>query len=55
MRKIKTFINQCVRVLKITKKPSKEEYKAIIKISGLGIAVIGGLGFLLNLLKEILF
>lgn len=44
----------------ITKKPNKEEYKTIVKASGLGIAVIGLLGFLLQLantlfLKDLLF
>ena len=31
-------------------KPSKEEYKVIVKISGMGIAIIGTLGFLIYLL-----
>jgi|TARA_Y100000310_G_scaffold341834_2_gene442382 protein transport protein SEC61 subunit gamma-like protein len=33
------------RVLSITKKPSMEEFKAVVKVTGLGMAVIGLIGF----------
>ncbi|MAG39174.1 protein translocase SEC61 complex subunit gamma [Candidatus Woesearchaeota archaeon] len=52
---IKSYINHCWRVLQITKKPDKIEYKTVVKASGLGIAAIGTLGFLLHLLNQILF
>jgi len=45
--KVKTFIKECVRVLKITKKPGKEEFKTIVKVTSLGIVIIGTLGFFL--------
>jgi protein transport protein SEC61 subunit gamma and related proteins len=45
----KSFLRQNKRVLKITKKPSKEEYKITLKVSGLGILVIGFIGFLIYL------
>ena len=47
--RLKSFLTQCKRVFRITKKPSKEEFKVIVKISGLGIAVIGLLGFFIYL------
>ncbi len=53
--KIKTFSKECARVLRITKKPSKEEFKTISKISGLGILVIGLIGFLVHLIKILVF
>ena len=53
--KTKGFLNECLRVLRVTKKPNKEEFKTIVKISGIGIAVIGLLGFLISFIKEILF
>ena len=34
------------RVLRMAKKPDSEEYTKIIQITGIGIAIIGGLGFL---------
>ncbi len=52
--KMKSFIIQCVRVLKITKKPDREEYRMLVKVSGLGITVIGMLGFLLHVIKALL-
>jgi protein transport protein SEC61 subunit gamma and related proteins len=48
------FFIQCVRVLKITKKPNRDEYRTLVKVSGLGIAVIGMIGFLLHVLFVLL-
>jgi protein transport protein SEC61 subunit gamma and related proteins len=53
--KIKSFTRECVRVFKITKKPTKEEYKTISKVAGLGILIIGLLGFLVHLVKTLVF
>ena len=50
---IKDFLLECKRVLLITKKPDKEELKTIVKISGLGILLIGLMGFLIHLVKEL--
>ncbi|MBU0758554.1 MAG: protein translocase SEC61 complex subunit gamma [Nanoarchaeota archaeon] len=53
--KLKTFFIECRRVLKITKKPTNEEFVSIVKISALGILVIGLLGFLIQILRTLLF
>ena len=53
-QKFKDFIIQCKRVLRITKKPSKEEFFTIVKVSGLGILVIGLIGFILQFLNQVL-
>lgn len=53
--KASRFITQCIRVLKITKKPDKEEFKTLVKVSGLGIAVIGMIGFILHVLWVLIF
>jgi len=45
--KLKSFYRECIRVLKITRKPNKEEYKTIVKITSLGILIIGLIGFIL--------
>ena len=37
LSKLKRFIFQCKRVFKITKKPSNDEYKVIVKVTGIGI------------------
>lgn len=53
--KFKVFANECLRVLKITRKPSKTEFKTIVKVSGLGMVIIGLMGFVITMLKELLF
>ena len=50
--KLKNFIQECVRVLKVTKKPNNEELKIIVKISGMGILIIGIIGFIIQMLWE---
>ena len=49
------FINESVRVLKVTRKPSKLEFQTIVKASGLGMIIIGLLGFVITMLKQLLF
>ncbi len=53
--KLKNFVKECARVLKITKKPTKEEFKTISKVSGLGILIIGLLGFIVHLIDVLIF
>jgi len=53
--KFKSFIIQCARVLKVTQKPSKDEFRTLVKVSGLGIAVIGFIGFLIHIIKVLIF
>ncbi len=52
--RVKAYIAECVRVLKITKKPTNEEFKTIFKVSGLGMLAIGLIGFIVVLIKELL-
>jgi protein transport protein SEC61 subunit gamma and related proteins len=53
--KIKRFWKETIRVLRVTKKPNKEEYKSILKVTGIGISIIGALGFVIFLVKQLLF
>ncbi len=53
--KSKSFIKECIRVLKVTKKPDKEEFKTIVKVSGLGILIIGLVGFIIQMIKALFF
>jgi protein transport protein SEC61 subunit gamma-like protein len=36
--------------LKVTKKPSRDEYKITLKVSGLGILLIGFIGFIIYMI-----
>ena len=54
MGKIHSFILQSRRVWKILSQPSAEEFKAISKVSAIGILIIGTLGFIISDLIKIL-
>ena len=54
-RKMKRFGIECKRVLKVTKKPDGKEFKLVVKISAIGMALIGIIGFIMSFLKEIIF
>jgi len=46
--KLKSFSIECRRVLKVTKKPTMPEFKAIVKVTALGMLVIGLIGFIIS-------
>jgi len=54
-QRIKSFIYQCRIVLRVTKKPTKEEFKTIVKVSGIGIIIIGLIGFIVQIIRQIFF
>ena len=53
--RFKRFLKETGRVLRITKRPGKEEFMTTVKVTGLGISVIGGIGFIIFLIKQLLF
>jgi len=53
--RFKSFINECVRVLRVTRKPNSLEFKTIVKVSGLGMIIIGLIGFIITMIKQLLF
>jgi len=53
--RLRGFINESARVLKVTRKPSKLEFQTIVKASGLGMVIIGLVGFIITMLKQLLF
>ena len=52
---VKEYWTECVRVLKITKKPNQEEFITISKVAGLGMLAIGLIGFVIFMVNQILF
>ncbi|MBI4144822.1 protein translocase SEC61 complex subunit gamma [Candidatus Woesearchaeota archaeon] len=50
--RLKEFVKECKRVLAVTKKPNAEELRVIVKISGIGILLIGLIGFLIHFARE---
>ncbi|MBW2969665.1 protein translocase SEC61 complex subunit gamma [Candidatus Woesearchaeota archaeon] len=55
LERLKAFITECKRVLRVTKKPDKQEFVTIVKISSIGMGIIGIIGFLVHFVKELLF
>ena len=55
LKKLKRFWIECKRVLRVTKKPDKQEFKLVVKISALGMAIIGVVGFIIHFIKELIF
>ena len=53
LTRLKSFIKECVRVFKVTKKPGKEEFKIIVKVSGIGILAIGVVGFIIQIAWQV--
>tara|TARA_Y100000034_G_scaffold73952_1_gene88901 strand:- start:68 stop:244 length:177 start_codon:yes stop_codon:yes gene_type:complete len=48
----KSFFFKCKRVWLILKKPTRKEFETITKVSAVGIAVLGLLGFLISIVMK---
>ncbi len=55
INRLKSFIVECKRVFRVTKKPTNEEFKIIVKASGVGILIIGIIGFIVKTAFDALF
>jgi protein transport protein SEC61 subunit gamma-like protein len=54
-QKVKDFFYQCKITLRLTKRPTKEEFKNISLVSALGILIMGLIGFAIYLINYYLF
>ena len=52
--KLKSFVKECYRVVQVTKKPTMVEFKTIVKVTGMGIAAIGLIGFAIAIVGQML-
>ena len=48
----KRFIKETTRVMRITKKPGRDEFMSLVKVTALGGAIIGLIGFAIFLIKQ---
>ena len=48
--KVGKTLKSYLRILKLTKKPSREEFLMIAKVAGAGIVLIGFVGFIIYVL-----
>ncbi len=53
LTRLKSFMYECIRVFKVTKKPGPDEFKVIVKVSGIGILLIGLIGFLIQIMWQV--
>lgn len=53
IQSLKDFMESSRRVLVIAKKPDWKEYSAMIKVTGLGIAIIAVIGYIVLLIFTI--
>jgi protein transport protein SEC61 subunit gamma and related proteins len=53
MKKLKSFFLRCKRVWMALKKPSKQEFQQIAKVSAFGILILGAIGFLISLIMQV--
>jgi protein transport protein SEC61 subunit gamma-like protein len=47
-------LSEYLRVLKLTRKPSREEFSVIAKVAGAGILLVGFIGFIIYILITVL-
>ncbi|MGB8215798.1 MAG: protein translocase SEC61 complex subunit gamma [Candidatus Methanoperedens sp.] len=47
-------LGEYIRVLKLTRKPTREEFTVIAKVAGAGILLVGFIGFVIYLLITVL-
>ena len=52
-RRFKSFLVECRRVWQVTKKPNKQELKTIVKVTGIGVLVIGAIGFIISMMWQL--
>jgi protein transport protein SEC61 subunit gamma-like protein len=43
------FIKLCQRVLHVSKKPGRDEFTNVAKITGIGVLIIGAIGFIISI------
>ncbi|MBS3815068.1 MAG: protein translocase SEC61 complex subunit gamma [Hadesarchaea archaeon] len=46
---IAKFLHECKRVLQVARKPDKDEYLNVAKITGIGVLIIGTIGFIISM------
>ncbi len=54
MDRFKAFMSSSRRIISISQKPSKKEFWLMAKIIGLGIIIIGVIGYLIKLIMQTL-
>lgn len=51
---VKEKLGTYTRVLRLARKPDTKEYNQVAKVTGLGILLIGAVGFVIKLVSQLL-
>jgi protein transport protein SEC61 subunit gamma-like protein len=51
---MRKFLQNCRRTLQVAKKPDKDEYQHVAKVAGLGILLVGFVGFIIMFVGSII-
>lgn len=51
---LRNLPSEATRILKLSRKPTRMEFEEVVKITGLGILLLGFIGFAFILLKALL-
>ncbi len=51
---VKKFISQCRRVIHVASKPGKDEFEQSSKITGIGMVIIGAVGFIIFMMFHLI-
>lgn len=54
-RKLDAQYNKYLRVWRLLRKPTVEEFKTISKVSAIGLLIIGALGFAIAVVMKLVF
>jgi len=49
VNQLKGFVAKCGRVIVVMRKPTREEFKMISQASGLGLLIVGAIGFFISM------
>jgi len=49
---LKSFFVKCKRVWHTLRKPTRKEFEIIVKVSAVGILILGVLGFLISMIMK---
>jgi len=48
------FLTNCRRVLAVSKKPSRNELQLSVKVSALGLLIVGGIAFIIRFISAMI-
>ncbi len=49
------MLEEYIRILKLAKKPDREEFMRMLKVTGAGILLLGVIGYIIQLVAYIVF